>query len=244
MFDKGTLVVVAARTWPGINKPGGVGKIILSTPTTCNVKYILGGTDKEIPLEFVKRNEDLGSREKKQVEKLNIDVEEKRERRNKAPLKAPAKAVSVPKVPARKEVAREEAQNENRDTNQVAKKQKSQPAAKKARPKSTPSSSFPSHSTSSSSKSSSHSSSYSPLPITEALSTPLVLPTSPPPCASPQLSSFTNLLNSLFDLNDGEANVEDIKEKWKGDVGDLKRMMGFLEGQNRIFVSEGAVYKV
>ena len=94
-----------------------MGKIILSTPTFCNVKYILGGTDKEIPLEFVKRNEDLGSREKKQTEKLNIDVEEKRERR-KAPVKAPVKAVSVPKattaVAARKEVAREEAQNENR----------------------------------------------------------------------------------------------------------------------------------
>lgn len=61
--------------------PPGIGKVMLSTCTSCNVKYILGGTDKEIPLEFVKLHEDLGSREKKPVEVVNMDASPQRERR-------------------------------------------------------------------------------------------------------------------------------------------------------------------
>ena len=54
-----TVVTVLPRTWPGINKPGGVGKVITctpatdTTPATVTVKYVMGGTDKEIPVEYV-----------------------------------------------------------------------------------------------------------------------------------------------------------------------------------------------
>uniref|UniRef100_A0A7S3PZ98 Uncharacterized protein n=1 Tax=Chaetoceros debilis TaxID=122233 RepID=A0A7S3PZ98_9STRA len=55
---KGILVNVVARTWPGINKPGGVGRIIDITykeDIMCvDVKYMLGGIDKCIELEYVK----------------------------------------------------------------------------------------------------------------------------------------------------------------------------------------------
>ncbi|GMH55347.1 hypothetical protein TL16_g03658 [Triparma laevis f. inornata] len=231
-FIKGALVEVAPRTWPGINKPGGIGKVMLSTCTSCNVKYILGGTDKEIPLEFVKLHEDLGSREKKPVEVVNMDASPQRERRV-----HPKKA--------------EDTSLRERDTNQVSKKQKSQPTiAKKANtnlsslPKSSTAGKAVNKAKSIDSTSSSSSTTYVPKAITEALSTPSILPASPPPVASPQLLAFTTLLNTLFDSNDGEAAVPTLTEQWSGDPGEIKRMMVFLEGQNRIFVSDEVVYKV
>jgi hypothetical protein len=54
-FAKGDMVVVTARTWPGINKPGGVGRIILLDDESkiANVKYSLGGTEKNITFDFL-----------------------------------------------------------------------------------------------------------------------------------------------------------------------------------------------
>eukprot|EP00985_Skeletonema_marinoi_P013608 scaffold6778_cov115-Skeletonema_marinoi.AAC.9 len=67
---KGKLVNVISRTWPGINKPGGIGKItkIYIEESTqeikcVDVKYIVhGGTDKVIPVEFIEPHEDDGNR--------------------------------------------------------------------------------------------------------------------------------------------------------------------------------------
>jgi len=67
---KGKLVNVISRTWPGINKPGGIGKIIKiyteesTQEIKCvDVKYIVhGGTDKVIPVEFIEPHEDDGNR--------------------------------------------------------------------------------------------------------------------------------------------------------------------------------------
>ncbi len=55
-FNIGTLVHVESRTWPGINKPGGVGRVVsFDVPNCCvDVKYVLGGEEKGIDLEFVK----------------------------------------------------------------------------------------------------------------------------------------------------------------------------------------------
>jgi len=66
----GKLVNVISRTWPGINKPGGIGKITKrypedsTQPVKCvDVKYIVhGGTDKIIPVEFIEPHEDDGNR--------------------------------------------------------------------------------------------------------------------------------------------------------------------------------------
>mmetsp|Transcript_1052 Transcript_1052/g.1534 ORF Transcript_1052/g.1534 Transcript_1052/m.1534 type:complete len:507 (+) Transcript_1052:259-1779(+) len=58
-FALGQLVDVASRTWAGINRPGGVGRIIEVHSTSDNithvdVKYILGGCDKQVEVCFVK----------------------------------------------------------------------------------------------------------------------------------------------------------------------------------------------
>ena len=49
---------VASRTWPGINAPGGVGKVSEITYEDgvmyVDVEYVLGGKEKTIELEFVK----------------------------------------------------------------------------------------------------------------------------------------------------------------------------------------------
>ena len=54
----GDLVNVVSRTWPGINKPGGVGKVtkvhIDDDVLAVDVDYVLGGSDKAVELEFVK----------------------------------------------------------------------------------------------------------------------------------------------------------------------------------------------
>ena len=55
LYKVGDLVVVEPRLWPGINKPGGVGRIqkCNGKKKTVNVRYILGGIDKDIDLEYV-----------------------------------------------------------------------------------------------------------------------------------------------------------------------------------------------
>jgi hypothetical protein len=61
-FDVGTLVSVQSRTWPGINKPGGVGRVVAADPNgnTINVKYVLGGVEKCIDVEFVEEHQFVG----------------------------------------------------------------------------------------------------------------------------------------------------------------------------------------
>ena len=54
----GTLVQVEARTWPGINKHGGVAKVTKlflddKTLISVDVKYVLGGTEKQVDMEYV-----------------------------------------------------------------------------------------------------------------------------------------------------------------------------------------------
>jgi len=52
-FDVGTLVNVESRTWPGINKPGGVGHVTAAYEDCVDVEYVLGGKEKDVDLEFV-----------------------------------------------------------------------------------------------------------------------------------------------------------------------------------------------
>mmetsp|Transcript_18473 Transcript_18473/g.23249 ORF Transcript_18473/g.23249 Transcript_18473/m.23249 type:complete len:380 (+) Transcript_18473:136-1275(+) len=57
-FDIGTLVNVQSRTWAGINKPGGVGRVTAFSNDDCtvDVKYVLGGGEKGVDLEFVQQH--------------------------------------------------------------------------------------------------------------------------------------------------------------------------------------------
>jgi hypothetical protein len=47
-------VEVESRTWPGINKPGGHGRVVkVNDDGTVNVKYVLGGSEKGIDVKYV-----------------------------------------------------------------------------------------------------------------------------------------------------------------------------------------------
>jgi hypothetical protein len=52
-FSVGQLVDVASRTWPGINKHGGVGRIVKLTENCVDVHYVLGGRERGVPIEYV-----------------------------------------------------------------------------------------------------------------------------------------------------------------------------------------------
>jgi len=53
-FHVGQLVRVAPRTWPGINQPGGIGRVTGLGWHTLSVRYVLDGRhDKEISTKFV-----------------------------------------------------------------------------------------------------------------------------------------------------------------------------------------------
>ena len=65
-FEKGTIVIVADRTWPGVNKIGGVAKVQRVHTSEAGVKYdvayVLGGREKLVDSAFVKLHiEDSGS---------------------------------------------------------------------------------------------------------------------------------------------------------------------------------------
>eukprot|EP00946_MAST-07B_sp_MAST-7B-sp1_P004768 g4768.t1 len=51
----GDVVTVLGRTWPGINRPGGTGRItkVNLTDQTVDVKFLLGGYEKDVLLEYV-----------------------------------------------------------------------------------------------------------------------------------------------------------------------------------------------
>ena len=84
-FTVGEQVNVESRTWPGINKPGGVGKIVKihsegpGIVVAVDVRYILGGTEKEVELQYVTKHEDLnrGGRSRSRREVMNLGREEK-----------------------------------------------------------------------------------------------------------------------------------------------------------------------
>ena len=54
---KGSIVVVEARTWPGINKPGGTARVTKvhngGNSTKYDVAYVLGGREKQVDESFV-----------------------------------------------------------------------------------------------------------------------------------------------------------------------------------------------
>lgn len=62
VIEVGSIVEVESRTWPGINKPGGSGRVAAvhravdeegAEVVTFDVRYVLGGVEKNIDSEFV-----------------------------------------------------------------------------------------------------------------------------------------------------------------------------------------------
>jgi len=89
----GQQVDIESRTWPGINKPGGhatITKLHYETtdgtsdgnggaaggaPTKIDVKYVLGGTEKQIEITYVKPHVELvrGGRSRRLDKKMTVD---------------------------------------------------------------------------------------------------------------------------------------------------------------------------
>ena len=70
LFMPGDIVRVAPRTWPGVNRLGGVGKVLSvdETADTASVKYLIGRkrTEHDVHFEYIE-NYDLGPRDKREV---------------------------------------------------------------------------------------------------------------------------------------------------------------------------------
>ena len=50
----GDTVIVDSRTWPGVNKPGGAGRVTsFNIDSTFNIKYLLGGSERKVDAEYV-----------------------------------------------------------------------------------------------------------------------------------------------------------------------------------------------
>jgi hypothetical protein len=54
LFTENEIVEVASRTWPGVNKPGGVGRIIrVGGDSTYDINYILGGRERSVEARYI-----------------------------------------------------------------------------------------------------------------------------------------------------------------------------------------------
>jgi hypothetical protein len=50
----GDTVMVDSRTWPGVNKPGGAGRVAsINMDRTFNIKYMLGGSERGVEADYV-----------------------------------------------------------------------------------------------------------------------------------------------------------------------------------------------
>jgi hypothetical protein len=50
----GDTVMVDSRTWPGVNKPGGAGRVTsINVNCTFNIKYLLGGSERSVDADYV-----------------------------------------------------------------------------------------------------------------------------------------------------------------------------------------------
>lgn len=66
IFTVGELVNVLPRCWPGINKLGGVAWIkSVVGEGLYNVKYVIGGTDNNVPVTFIEKYDDLSRSSRK-----------------------------------------------------------------------------------------------------------------------------------------------------------------------------------
>ena len=88
-FPVGTLVTVESRTWPGINEPGGPGKVVRSYKDSdgvdrVDVKYVLRGqTEKNIEIIFVSKQSYLEKkRNRRRPTNMNIGHKDSHKQKN------------------------------------------------------------------------------------------------------------------------------------------------------------------
>jgi hypothetical protein len=76
-FSIDEIVNVLPRCWPGINKPGGIAwiKAIHPDKFTYDVRYIIGGTDLNVPVEFIEKHDDLSRSSRKSKSQANESIE-------------------------------------------------------------------------------------------------------------------------------------------------------------------------
>lgn len=99
LYEVGSLVNVANRTWRGINKEGGVGRIIAinDVENTVDVKYVLSGTEKNIDLHYVefhkflqgdndKKNDDSTGRGSRRITRRAITATVKKPDKKEKPI--------------------------------------------------------------------------------------------------------------------------------------------------------------
>jgi hypothetical protein len=241
-FNTGDLVFVERRMWPGINKPGGVGKVKVCTCTSATVKYILGGTDKEIPLHFVSLHEDAGKREAKPVVKDVVMAE--------AP---PVEAVAKRVISAPSSTLAKIDQNVEK-----AKKHKPAPKAKPAvkpaatKPKETPTRA-PSTNALDSLASVAASTTPSPLStgvrITEIAELPQRAAAPPARPAVPQvlLTDIRSMLNAQFSANNDMTSLSTLRGLWIG-KGNEERVFGevmaVMADKNVVMMDGDDIYKI
>jgi len=102
-FEIGEVVNVEARTFPGMNKHGGVGRITaVHEDGTFNVKYVLGGSEKHIEQKYITRSEDNQNKRRKaknhaRKTRGKTPLQPKKEQINK---KRPAATTSSPSKPS------------------------------------------------------------------------------------------------------------------------------------------------
>ncbi len=86
-FLVGTIVRVQARTWPGVNKQGGVGRITgQNEDGTYNVSYVLGGKESKIDAVFVSKEDQGDDDERNNKSIVAAKTNRKRSRRAKDTL--------------------------------------------------------------------------------------------------------------------------------------------------------------
>ena len=58
LYSVGNIVKVESRMYPGMNAVGGVGRITQYNvdEDTCNVKYVLGGSERNVPIQYIAKH--------------------------------------------------------------------------------------------------------------------------------------------------------------------------------------------
>lgn len=122
-FPVGSLVTVESRTWAGINKPGGAAKITKTyldddQVQRVDVKYVLGGTEKNIEVVFVTATEylDSTSRQRKRNVRTNISAAPSPVVKNK---RRKASTTSTPSNAKPKVRSKQKPKTKKKDTHEV-----------------------------------------------------------------------------------------------------------------------------
>ncbi|GMH47321.1 hypothetical protein TrRE_jg7175 [Triparma retinervis] len=220
MYEVGTLVTVKSRTWAGINKQGGVGKITSSTFTSCSVKYVLGGSDKDIPTEFVTPFEEEGKRDR-----VAVGQGEEREI---------VGGRGGARREGREQVFREVDVNDGGASpeKRVGWGDEEQVGCKKKKKKK---------------KKVEEEAVIEAKPITEVVLDKLSPPPQPMEPVNPLTSKFTTFLLRLMSGSD-EIAISEIRQRWieEGGMGgdEVEGLVGGMEQRNVVMVDEGMVYKI